>query len=77
MESWRAAPGVFWTFVLPGGLWLAVFFLVPLALVWLIAVETRWFAGELKSSTLRGFGQALWMFAQWSVLFILIAFAFS
>jgi spermidine/putrescine transport system permease protein len=41
MESWRAAPGVFWTFVLPGGLWLAVFFLVPLALVWLIAFGER------------------------------------
>ena len=41
MESWRAAPRVFWTFVLPGGLWLAVFFLVPLALVWLVAFGER------------------------------------
>ena len=41
MESWRAAPGVFWAFVLPGGLWLALFFLVPLGLVWLIAFGER------------------------------------
>src|SRR3712207_7556667 len=41
MESWRAAPRVFWTFVLPGGLWLAVFFMVPLALVWLVAFGER------------------------------------
>ena len=37
MESWRAQPVVFWTFVLPGGLWLASFFLAPLALVWVLS----------------------------------------
>jgi spermidine/putrescine transport system permease protein len=37
MESWRAQPVVFWTFVLPGGLWLVGFFLAPLALVWMLS----------------------------------------
>src|ERR671919_1035607 len=37
MESWRAQPVVFWGFLLPGGLWLLAFFLVPLALVWVIS----------------------------------------
>lgn len=49
--------------------------LFVLAFAWLIAVETRWFALELKSSTLRGFGQAMWMFAQWTVAFVVIALA--
>jgi spermidine/putrescine transport system permease protein len=37
MERWRAQPVVFWTFVLPGGLWLVGFFLAPLALVWILS----------------------------------------
>jgi spermidine/putrescine transport system permease protein len=41
MESWRHNPLVFWTFLLPGGLWLLGFFLVPLALVWVMALGER------------------------------------
>jgi spermidine/putrescine transport system permease protein len=41
MESWRDQPVVFWTFLLPGGLWLLCFFLAPLALVWLISFGER------------------------------------
>ncbi len=41
MESWREQPVVFWTFILPGGLWLLGFFLVPLALVWLMSFGER------------------------------------
>ena len=37
MESWRAQPVVFWAFLLPGALWLLGFFLVPLALVWVLS----------------------------------------
>lgn len=36
-ESWRKNPGVFWFLALPGTFWLVVFFLVPLALVWLLS----------------------------------------
>ena len=31
MESWRQQPLVFWAFLLPGGLWLLLFFLAPLS----------------------------------------------
>jgi spermidine/putrescine transport system permease protein len=37
MDDWRSQPSLFWASLLPGFLWLALFFLVPLALVWLIA----------------------------------------
>jgi len=41
LESWRQQPVVFWTFVLPGGLWLLLFFLVPLGLIWVLAFGER------------------------------------
>ena len=41
MESWRDQPVVFWTFLLPGGLWLLAFFLAPLALIWLYSFGER------------------------------------
>ena len=41
MESWRDQPVVFWTFLLPGGLWLLGFFLAPLALIWLYSFGER------------------------------------
>ena len=41
MESWRDQPVVFWTFLLPGALWLLCFFLAPLAVVWLISFGER------------------------------------
>lgn len=60
MESWRAAPAVFWTFLLPGALWLALFFLAPLVLVWLIAFGER--AGPVEIDitwTLANYREAL------------------
>ena len=41
MESWRAQPVVFWAFLVPGALWLFGFFLVPLALVWIMSFGER------------------------------------
>ncbi len=41
MESWRAQPVVFWTFLLPGALWLLGFFLLPLALIWIFSFGER------------------------------------
>lgn len=51
--------------------------LIFVALGWFIAVETRWFAAELRASNFRGFGQAMWMLAQWLGLLILIGIALS
>jgi len=37
VESWRRNPLTFWVFALPPSLWLAIFFLVPLALIWVMS----------------------------------------
>jgi spermidine/putrescine transport system permease protein len=60
MESWRQQPVVFWTFVLPGALWLLAFFLVPLGLVWILSFGER--AGPvdiLITGTLANYVKAL------------------
>jgi spermidine/putrescine transport system permease protein len=41
MESWRQQPVVFWTFLLPGALWLLLFFLAPLGLIWVLSFGER------------------------------------
>lgn len=41
MDDWRSAPRVFWIFLLPGTLWLGLFFFVPLALVWVLSFGER------------------------------------
>ncbi|MDH3661706.1 MAG: ABC transporter permease [Alphaproteobacteria bacterium] len=41
METWRQQPLVFWAFLLPGGLWLVLFFLVPLSLIWIFSFGER------------------------------------
>jgi spermidine/putrescine transport system permease protein len=37
LESWRKNPRTFWLFAVPPSLWLLLFFLVPLALVWVLS----------------------------------------
>ena len=41
MEGWRRHPLVFWAFLLPGGLWLVLFFLAPLSLIWVFSFGER------------------------------------
>jgi spermidine/putrescine transport system permease protein len=41
MEDWRRSPLVFWVTSIPPTLWLVVFFLVPLALVWVMSFGER------------------------------------
>jgi len=41
MENWRRQPLVFWFFLLPGGLWLLLFFLAPLSLIWAFSFGER------------------------------------
>lgn len=41
MENWRRNPLVFWAFLLPGGLWLVLFFLAPLSLIWVFSFGER------------------------------------
>jgi spermidine/putrescine transport system permease protein len=37
MESWKQNRFVFWVFAIPGTVWLAVFFLAPLAIIWALS----------------------------------------
>ena len=37
MDSWKKHPAVFWILAIPGSFWLVVFFLAPLAIVWLMS----------------------------------------
>ena len=55
MESWRRNRLVFWVVSLPPSVWLAAFFLVPLALIWVLSFGEK--RGEVISGT--GAGGAL------------------
>jgi len=60
LDDWRSAPAVFWIFLLPGTLWLAVFFFLPLGLVWLLAFGERAGPAEIVLTwTLDNYRQAL------------------
>src|SRR3546814_17093540 len=60
MERWRRNPAVFWIIGLPRTLWLLVFFLMPLALVWLlIFAELRGVIGMEVTGTLDNYARAL------------------
>ncbi|MEZ5657725.1 MAG: ABC transporter permease [Burkholderiaceae bacterium] len=37
MDNWREHRGAFWLLALPGSAWLAAFFVVPLALIWILS----------------------------------------
>jgi spermidine/putrescine transport system permease protein len=37
LESWKNNRGAFWVLALPGALWLALFFVIPLGLMWLMS----------------------------------------
>jgi len=37
LESWRNNRNAFWALALPGGIWLALFFVIPLGLMWFMS----------------------------------------
>ncbi len=60
MESWRAQPLVFLVFLLPGLFWLALFFFIPLGLIWGIALGERVGPAEIEITwTLQNYIHAL------------------
>ena len=60
MDGWRDRPKVFWTFFLPPTLWLAAFFLAPLALVWGFSFgEKRGLVEIAVNGTLENYVRAL------------------
>ena len=70
MESWRHHARVFWAFSLSPTLWLVAFFLVPLALVWLLSFgEKRGIVEIAITGTLGNYQRALeplylWIFVK-------------
>jgi len=70
VERWRHQPGVFWAAWLPPTLWLVAFFLLPLALVWLLSFgEKRGIVDIAITGTLSNYRRAmaplyLWIFAR-------------
>jgi len=60
MESWRRNPAVFWVIGLPPTVWLLLFFLVPLALVWVLSfAELRGVIDMEVTGTLANYARAL------------------
>jgi spermidine/putrescine transport system permease protein len=87
MESWRQQPVVFWTFLLPGALWLLAFFMVPLGLVWMLSFGERSGPVDIMiTGTLRNYIEALeplylslfwrsfWIAALATVLVLIVGF---
>lgn len=60
MDSWRRNPLVFWVFSIPPSVWLIVFFIVPLALVWVMSFgEKRGIIDIAITGTLENYWRAL------------------
>ena len=60
MDSWRRNPLVFWIFSIPPSVWLAVFFIAPLALVWVMSFgEKRGIVDIAITGTLENYWRAL------------------
>ena len=87
MESWRKHPLVFWILALPGSVWLVVFFLVPLAFVWvmsfgekrgLLDIEITWTLSQYKAAFqpvyFKIIWKSLWISALVTALCIVLAY---
>ncbi len=60
MESWRKNRTVFWVLNLPPGLWLLVFFIIPLGIVWVMSFGERQGIIEIEiTGTLANYTRAL------------------
>ena len=86
MESWRRQPWAFAAFILPGSLWLLLFFLVPLVWIWLFAFGERsgpvdimvtwtWanYAEALQPIYLQLFVKTLWISILSTVVCLIVA----
>ena len=87
MESWRRNPLVFWAICLPPTFWLVVFFLVPLALIWVlsfgekqgvVAIDITWTGENYQRAFdplyLQIFIKSLWFAVVTTVLCLIVAF---
>lgn len=87
MQSWREQPVAFFVFILPATLWLLAFFLIPLALIWVISFGERvgpvdiaftWmltnYVDALDPLYLKLFGRSLWIAAVATAIVLVVAF---
>jgi spermidine/putrescine transport system permease protein len=87
LDDWRSSPVVFWIFLLPGTLWLAVFFFLPLGFIWLLAFGERtgpaeivltWTVDNYRAALdplyLGLFWKSFWIAAVATVLCLVVAF---
>ncbi|MGB5248946.1 MAG: ABC transporter permease [Gammaproteobacteria bacterium] len=87
MDSWRKNPLVFWIFAIPPAAWLALFFLVPLGLIWVISfgeksglldIQITWVADNylraLDPLYLQIFLKSFWYAGITTVLCLLVGF---
>jgi len=87
MDHWRRNPLVFWVVNLPPTFWLVVFFLAPLALVWVLSfgekrgileIDITWtldnYARAFDPLYLQIFVKSLWMAAATTLACLIIAF---
>lgn len=75
MEDWRSNRLVFWVFALPAGLWLLIFFMIPLGIIWVLSfgeqislIQTQ-FTGTLSNYT-RALGDPVYLKIIWKSLWI-------
>ncbi|NBB71546.1 MAG: ABC transporter permease subunit [Alphaproteobacteria bacterium] len=87
MQSWREQPAAFFVFILPATLWLLAFFLIPLALIWVISFGERvgpvdiaftWtsanYLDALDPLYLKLFWRSLWIAAVATAVVLVVAF---
>jgi len=87
VDSWRKNPLVFWVVNLPPSLWLVVFFIVPLALVWVLSfgekrgvieIAITWtfdnYARALQPLYLEIFWKSIWMAAAATLACLVIGY---
>jgi len=87
LQSWREQPAAFFVFILPATLWLLAFFLIPLALIWVISFGERvgpvdiaftWtlanYVDALDPLYLKLFWRSLWIAAVATAVVLAVAF---
>jgi spermidine/putrescine transport system permease protein len=87
MESWRKSLPVFASFSLPTILWLAAFFVAPVAIIWLysfgenvtlVDIKTTWttqnYARILEPEIMTLFWRSLWLAAAATVICLVVGF---
>ncbi|MDX6750627.1 ABC transporter permease [Geminicoccaceae bacterium 1502E] len=87
MDDWRSRPVLFLALLAPGALWLALFFLAPLAMVWLlafgekagpVAIDITWtlanYQAALDPLYLKLFWKSFWIAALATAACLVVAF---